>query len=78
MSASTARRSGSRVGSWTLFDAVTSSTSIIPPAASAVSDEDSVTVEFNAGVDFFANSRPAVVSLATAPRVRASSRRRSR
>ena len=62
---------GSPVGiesrEWSLFDHVTSSTSIIEPDASAVSDEDSVTVEFNAGVDFFANSRPAVVSLATAP-----------
>jgi ABC-type antimicrobial peptide transport system permease subunit len=52
---------------WGHFDMGTSSTSIIPPDASAVSDEETLTVEFNAGVDFFANSRPAVISLATAP-----------
>ena len=63
------RVDGSPIGiggrDWTLLDRLTSSTSIIEPDASAVSDDESVTVEFNAGVDFFANSRPAVVSVAT-------------
>ncbi len=65
------RVDGSPIGiegrEWSLFDRATSSTSIIAPDASAVSDGDTVTVDFNAGVDFFANSRPAVVSVATTP-----------
>ncbi len=50
---------------WTLQDRTASSTSVIEPNASASSGTESVSVEFNPGVDFFANSRPAVVRLGT-------------